>query len=858
MPQGEEYLDLFFDEVNTNLDSLSQQLSKLEKSPASAAIINEIFRIVHTVKGMAATVGFNSVAKLCHKMEELFDFFRKNPGAVPEPVIQCQIKALDSLFKIIEYISNSGEEQSICRTLSEAITKEIEAELAKLSNKSLAMASAPASSVCSANDKQIEIKVQFSDDCLMPGVRAFMTAQVLEKAGELVESDPPKEHFLDNMEIISHGLKAVIRSSKSVEQIQDRLMKISDVVKVEIAEKRTVQDPTELLSTDLKTADIPEVSSNEKFDSNNEQSPEELEKKLSDKQRTDLVAGTLKGFKVDLALTDEVSNVEEQFLNLINNLNDYLGQVIYSSPSLKELEEKKRSGTEPQKISNILTSQLSSQKQKLHFVLLINGTHKNILDFLSDACELNKVEVKEIEFPGLQKEIKGQPDNALEQELKKAQTEEVKDLSFTKSGDVKTAFVRVNMATLESLMNSVGELVINHNRIKLAIGETATNEERSIIQYLHQVTTKIQQLVMSVRMVPVNQVFSRFPRFIRDISRELKKEVNLVLEGEETEIDRLMVDELNEIFIHLVRNAIDHGIEKADDRETSGKARAGKIKMSAYSQGNNVFITIQDDGRGIDPQNIKKKAVQKGLLTSEQADNLSSEELLDLIFTTGFSTAEQVSDLSGRGVGMDVVKSRVSSLGGQIFINSVAGEGTSVRLAIPSTISIIQALLIDDRNGLYAIPLTEIKEIVKINTREIYEIGYCQVIVQHNETIPILNLHKYLDYSDQEKEADVLIHKEFPVVVVTSEGKNYGLIVDALVGQQEIVIKPISNRANQEGLVNGATVFGDGRVAMIVNIDQVIKAYLREYEYRESSWGNPSDGMGSDPDDGVLSWASRY
>jgi two-component system chemotaxis sensor kinase CheA len=870
MEFNEEYLDLFFDEVNTSLDSLNQQLIYLEKEPDNKGIVQEIFRIVHTVKGMAATVGFNSVAKLCHKMEELFDYYRKNPQAVHKQTLQCELKSLDSLFKILEYISSSGEEQSICKTLAEAIGKEIDDEINRLQKpaekevQATPIQQQAIPSQRSSDKKQLEVTVHFVEDCTMPGVRAFMTTQVLEKNGEVLLSNPAPEHFLDSMDILSTGLVTIINSSKSIEQIRDRLLKISDVASVEVCEK----NPSEHIS---KKEDLPpsiqsveegsELSFIENF--------QELEKYLTHEKKTEILQGSLKAFQVHLVLAEDVDNPKEQFFNLLTNLNEYLGHIIYSIPTLHELLKEKDEEPILQNISSIIDSTLSgyegnpsSSGQKLYFVLLINGTHKNILDFLSDACELNKVEVKEIEAPVSSPELNLDLSNLQEtlvelEAAKKSATEENKDLSFSKSGDVKTAFARVNMATLESLMNSVGELVINHNRVKLALGENTNTEMRSTLQYLNQVTTKIQQLVMSIRMVPVNQVFSRFPRFIRDISRELKKEVDLEVEGENTEIDRLMIDELNEIFTHLVRNAIDHGIETADEREKNGKPRKGSIKMQAHTQGNNVLISISDDGRGMDPHKIKMKAIQKGMLNPEQAELMNNEQVLDLVFATGFSTAENVSDLSGRGVGMDVVKSKVSGLGGQIVISSLNNEGTSVRLSIPSTISIIQALLITSHEGLYAIPLSEIKEIVYINLKEnIYALGSCPIVRLHNETVPIINLNKYLE-KNSTQDKDLFKVENCLIVIVISENKNFGLIVDSLVGQQEIVIKPISNKANLEGLINGATVFGDGRVAMILNIDQVIKHYLQDVDPRELSWGNLLDGTSNELDEGLFYWASN-
>ncbi|MDX1921282.1 MAG: chemotaxis protein CheA [Candidatus Caenarcaniphilales bacterium] len=863
MQPGSEYWDLFFDEVDSHLESLTQQLSELGKAPKNPEIIKEIFRIVHTVKGMASTIGFNSVAKLCHKMEEIFDYYRKNSVPVKASTIQLQIKSADSLFKIVEYISSNGEELQICSTLSEAICKELDKELKSFINcdketappeknqdkektedtqkiQEKAKENKEVSPSGTGEEKEIKIKIKFSPDCTMPGVRAFMTAQVLEKNGFLIESDPPKEQFLDNMEIVSHGLIASVKSTKSANQLKDRLLKICDVIDVEAEEVKIENfsfdseqppksnDKTETEGTDRnRTLDL---------------DPQSIIRKFSEKEKEEFNNRILKAYHVDLSLSEEVQRPEEQFYNLLSNLNDYVGHIVDSNPSIKELKEIKDIAKPLPSLSSLIESEsaqidhaLAKARRRIQFILLINGSHKSVLDYLSDACELNQVEVKEIKIGA---EEDSPQDKSLEtisgadtsEENSKAVSEPVQ-----KHSDVKTTFVRVNLATLEHLMNAVGELVINHNRIKIAIGENPSSEITSTTQYLHQVTTKIQQLVMSIRMVPVNQVFSRFPRFIRDISRELNKEVNLELEGEQTEIDRIMVDELNEIFIHLVRNAIDHGLETSEERQKAGKPIAGLLKMQAYSQGNNVFVTISDDGKGIDPKKIKQKAVQKKLITLEQANELSEEEILNLIFATGFSTAEQVSDLSGRGVGMDIVKSKIASLGGQVILSSKLGEGTSFKLSIPSTISIIQALLINS-SGLYAIPLSEIREIVTITQKNLYKLGPCDIMMLHDETVPLINLNRYLSNDDETVSHEEIVQNNYLVVIVESEGKPYGMIVQSLVGQQEIVIKPISNKANQHGLVNGATVFGDGRIAMILNVDRIVKMYLFDHSGFESSF----------------------
>ncbi|MDJ0626055.1 MAG: chemotaxis protein CheA [Candidatus Caenarcaniphilales bacterium] len=864
MQSGEEYWDLFFDEVETHLESLNHQITNLESSPNDVDIVHEIFRIVHTIKGMAATIGFQSIAKLCHKMEELFDFYRKNPRSVENSTIEIEIKALDSLYKVVESISENGEELSSCNKISETLCNELIEELNKLQVSGVNLSVTEDKNLNSIikqkpipKANQFKVKVKFDEDCQMPSVRAFMATEVIEKNGNLISSVPDKDQFND-VEIISEGLTASILASQPIENIKENILKISDVIKVEI---EAIAEEKDKQYTSNVTRSLEENNSLKKSSPLEGINPLSLDHKmiierLNEKEQEELFNGTLKAYHIDLLLAEDINNPEEQLINLVNNFNDYIGHVIHSIPSLEDLEVLKLKRPPTQTISSIINSESEladhneeKQRRKMQFILLINGTHKNVLDFLSDACEINKVEVKEIKVSSPDKKtVENNTEN-----LQKHEVNEAVHIAQPKAkhSDIKTTFVRVNLGTLESLMNAVGELVINHNKIKLSMGDSPSSEILSTTQYLNQVTTKIQQLVMSIRMVPVNQVFSRFPRFIRDISRELKKDVHLVQEGENTEVDRIIVDELNEIFIHLVRNAIDHGIETADEREKYDKPKSGLIKMQAYSHGNNVFVTISDDGKGINPDELKRKAIQKKIITIEQAEALSKDEILNLIFATGLSTAEHVSDLSGRGVGMDIVKSKVSSLGGRISINSILGEGTSIRLSIPSTISIIQALLINNKSGLYAIPLSEIKEIVSINIRQdLHQIGSCSIIVLHDQVIPLVNLEKYLQASSPENFIEDL-PPESLVVVVACEGNQYGLIVDSLVGQQEIVIKTISNRANPEGLINGATVFGDGRVAMILNVEKIIKLYLNDNPIEEIPEGFLLEDQGNDFDERI-------
>ncbi|MFN5540144.1 MAG: Hpt domain-containing protein [Candidatus Melainabacteria bacterium] len=919
----EEYLDLFFDEVGSNLENLSLLIGDLEKNPSDPKIINEIFRIVHTIKGMSATIGFNSLSRLCHKMEELFDYYRQNPQSVSEKVIQVEVKATDALFKILDYLLVNPEESTVCTVLSEALSHELEDLLKSLCNPKSAkketkeiasplnkqanakelprnqtdsikknedkvppkndISSSISSSRTQGVVKELQIKVKFADDCPMLGVRAFMATQALEKQGEIIESLPTPDKILDDHNLALTGLTAIIRSAQDIEKIKERLLNVCDIIEVEVTEKAFLEQVKEDIdSKKLDSLDCTDLidkedlvnrysEKSERVDSSLDaisHFPENFIDLLSSNEKALLVRDELKAFKVFISLSEEVENPEEQFLNLVNNLNDYLGHVVFSTPSQIELRENMGENIAPREIFDLISSEVNSSgslKERfiLRFIVLLKGSHKNILDFLCDACELNKVEVKEMDFdlPDIPSAFVTETNDLqnvsgiIENTNKKAANEEENDykeqsqVQDNKTQDVKTSFVRVNMATLESLMNAVGELVINHNKMRLTIGKSINIETRSTIQYLHQITTQIQHLVTGIRMVAINQVFNRFPRFIRDISRQLQKDVTLEIIGEETEIDRLMVDDLNDIFTHLVRNSIDHGIETAEEREKNGKKRKGTIRMEASSQGNQVFLTIADDGKGMDPSAIKRKAIQKNIISPEEADLLSEQELLNLIFLPGFSTTEAVSDLSGRGVGMDVVKSKIQSLGGQVSMSSVCGEGTSIKLSIPSTISIIQALVVENiRKELYAIPIPEIKEICHLNLqKELFMLGSCAAILIREQIIPLINLDEYLnsyylslyereeinmDEVEEAEEANDILpiadFKECYIVIIDNEGKPYGLVVSGLLGQQEIVIKPISNRVNKGSLVHGASVVSDGRVSMVINIGQVVNLYLKD------------------------------
>ena len=377
--------------------------------------------------------------------------------------------------------------------------------------------------------------------------------------------------------------------------------------------------------------------------------------------------------------------------------------------------------------------------------------------------------------------------------------------------------VRVDIEKLDTLMNLMGELVINKVRLE-QIGQThRMSDLMETLEQMDRVTGDLQNIVMKVRMVPVSAVFNRFPRMVRDVSKELGKDINLTIEGEETELDRTVIDEIGDPIMHLLRNSLDHGVESPDDREAKGKPRTGEVGLIARHEGNNVVIMITDDGAGIDADKIRRKAVEKGMISQDEADRLDDAEAVRLIFLPGFSTAEQITDISGRGVGMDVVRSKIEALSGHVDVETHIDEGSVFKIKLPLTLAIIQAMLVQVQEEMYAIPLGSIDSTISIEATDIQTVQNKEVIVLRGEIIPIVRMEKALQVPHV-KDSEEL----FVVVVHAGEAKA-GIVVDNLIGQQEIVIKTLGNLFAGLKLFGGATVLGDGKVALILDVATMIQ-----------------------------------
>ena len=480
-----------------------------------------------------------------------------------------------------------------------------------------------------------------------------------------------------------------------------------------------------------------------------------------------------------------------------------LGEVIVSSPSAQDIED---------------------EKFELDFsvVIITEKSLEEVIAAAENVSEIEKVLGAPIEDSALHPDTPVEAEQTAAVQVKEAD----KPQPEKKAGEKKAVgkpivnrTVRVDIEKLDVLMNLVSELIIAKNSLVSASGienkgHSAFNEH---IEYLESVTTNLHESVMKVRMVPIESVVTKFPRMIRDLSKKLNKKMELYMSGEETELDRTVVDEIGDPLMHLLRNSADHGLESTEERIKRGKNPTGSIFLDAYQDGNNVVIEVRDDGNGIDVEGVKRKAIERGTITAEQGEQMTDKEIIDLLFLPSFSTAKQVSDISGRGVGLDVVKSKIEALSGEIEVKSKLGEGSAWIIRLPLTLAIIQALMVDVGGEKYAISLGNIQTIEDISPSEIKSVQSKEVINLRGTVIPLIRLNEVLDIESKKSPEDNLV-----VVIVKKGDKLAGLVIDELLGQLEIVIKSLGKYINKCKIISGATILGDGEIALILDANALI------------------------------------
>ena len=498
-------------------------------------------------------------------------------------------------------------------------------------------------------------------------------------------------------------------------------------------------------------------------------------------------------YKIDFTLSESCMLKSARAFIVFSTLETF-GEIIYSNPSVEDIED---------------------EKFDFKFSVIIVSANKesDILKELNQISEVDKIDLADFEIEDYKEEIIVNETKTIDTiSPKNDKSEKTSQGNQGKVGKT----VRVDIERLDNLMNLVSELIIIKTRMD-DLSEKTTGEGISeTIEYLERITTSLHDAVMKVRMVPIERVFNRFPRLVRDLSKELGKEISLEMSGEETEVDRTVIDEIGDPLIHLIRNSIDHGIELPAERLKNGKEEKGIVVLKSYPDGNNVVIEVEDDGKGLDHNAIRKKAIEKGILDEKEAENLSVEDSINLLFEAGFSTSEVISDVSGRGVGLDVVRSKIEAINGNIEVVSVQGKGTKFIIRIPLTLAIIQALLIKLSHEIYAVPLSSITEIINISKSQIRDVQGQEIVLYRGMTLPIIRLKDVLDISDNDEKEDLI------VVVVKKGEKQAGLIVDNLIGQQEIVIKSLGKYLSGVKYLSGATILGNGKISLILDVNSLI------------------------------------
>lgn len=550
---------------------------------------------------------------------------------------------------------------------------------------------------------------------------------------------------------------------------------------------------------------------------------------------------------VQVTLVEHCLMKTARALIILNQLQTW-GDVLHILPSIEELEEEEdtalaelhfllASQTEPEQVKETISSIMDVADVRI-FHYPAQGDESDPATVVVFTASASQAFIAQESGPamqtaatlegGLVNEMVAKPPV---KELKSAggSRQAAASLPSAASGQHKAHTIRVDVERLELLMNLVGELVIDQTRISQVgsvlhrryTSDNSVEELGHISDHVSRVIGELQESVMKVRMLPIEQLFNRFPRMIRDLAQSLNKDIDLIIEGRETELDRTVIEEIGDPLIHLIRNAVDHGIESAEERKLAGKPLKGQLRITAAHEENQVVITVEDDGAGIDPDKIRDIALHKGIITEEEYRKISAQEAIYLIFRPGFSTAQAVSDISGRGVGMDIVRNHIEKLSGVIDIETKLGEGTKFKIKLPLTLAIITGLLVKLNQSTYILPMSSVVEIVRFPPQAIQTIKGDSVVVIREQVLPVVWLHDYFHLPRSEQK------KQLPIVVVGTAEKRIALVVDELIGNQEIVVKSLGSYVGKVDCLSGATILGDGRVALILEVAGIAKLISR-------------------------------
>ncbi len=704
-----QYLSMFLEESLDNLTKLNDNLLELEQNPEDLEVVNAIFRVSHTIKGMSATMGYMKMSELTHKMEDVLSKFRDGTLKVNRDVITILFKCLDTLELMVNNISDGHNDDmdisQVMELLVSVADPKKESELTETSKKEITIEEKLMLEEHHINLINIEgkvysvyeIKIILAETVLLKTARVFIFFREIEKYGEIIHTLPSIQNI--ESENFDFEVDIVYITMLSQEKLKLIIKNISEIQKVAI----------------------------KKINSEN----------------------------IKQAYGEEVFiNLEEAKENIKNQLKE-------------ESDQDNSKDDEKPKNNNDVNSKNINKVQ-------INANNKQV------------------------------PKESISYSKKK-------NISHKKGAQS----VRVDLERLDMFMNMVSELVIHRTRLEQISNTYNLPELNETLEQIARSTSELQDLVMKIRMLPLEVVFSRFPRMIRDLSLELNKDIQFLIEGANTELDRTVIDEIGEPLIHLLRNAVDHGIETKEERLASGKNPTGKITLYSYQEGTKAVIKIKDDGKGISVDKIKEKAEKISINT----DGMSDSDIKNLIFLEGFSTKEKVTDVSGRGVGMDVVKTKISSLGGTIDLVSEFGKGSTFIIKLPLTLQIIKALLVKVNGETMAISVGFIDSVINWKEDIIKKSNNKEVISYRDEIIPLIRMSEKFNLDSYENQDN--INNNYIIVAKVGE-KVAALLVDDLLGQQEIVIKGLGKSLQDLKEYIGATILGDGLVTLIVDVATII------------------------------------
>ncbi|WP_117160862.1 chemotaxis protein CheA [Paraliobacillus sp. X-1268] len=500
-------------------------------------------------------------------------------------------------------------------------------------------------------------------------------------------------------------------------------------------------------------------------------------------------------FQVNVSL-QETCMLKAARVYMVFQILEQVGEVIKSNPTVSELEDE-------------------NFDYNFTVILVTSESAEDVKQKIMKVSEVAEVEISLFDY---NVKVEDTSEKMNQVETATGKTTEKSEEKTVQKVQVTSKTIRVNIERLDALMNLFEELVIDRGRLEQISATLKNAELQETVERMTRISGDLQGIILNMRMVPIDQVFNRFPRMVRQLAKDLNKQINLEITGADTELDRTVIDEIGDPLVHLIRNGLDHGIETPAIRKEKGKPEEGTLKLHAYHSGNHVIIEIKDDGAGINKEKVLEKAISNGVVSKEEASNLTDSQIHQLILSSGFSTADKISDISGRGVGLDVVKNTIESLGGSITIQSEFGKGSLFSIQLPLTLSIISVLLVEVHKEKYAIPLSSIIETAIVNKSEIMHAHNKQVIDFRGKVVPLISLKQVFNVPGEVEE------DQFCSIIIIRQGeKMAGLIVDTFIGQQEIVLKSLGDYLGDIFAISGATILGDGQVALIVDTNALIK-----------------------------------